>query len=158
MSAAQGLPTESEDAERCAILDALRAFAERRPGLDPRDYGGTMDGWRAYRSDSRSNTRDLQDVRELWRAATWRAGSIRLADVLRPLTDGGRLSWNAERRSLSYTAGQYYATEYRGAVAAALASMLWAATCANHPDLDGDGIRARLRAEFGPGIARRYFN
>lgn len=54
--------------ERQTILNALEAFAASRPGIDPRNYGGGLDGWRAYRAESRSVTRDLKHARILLRA------------------------------------------------------------------------------------------
>lgn len=57
---------------------------------------------------------------------------------------------------VDYTTGQYFPTEYRNAACAVLASVLWhywQAGCKT-----GEEIRKRARAEFGPAIARTWFN
>lgn len=80
---------------------------------------------------------------------------------------------------IHYTAGQYYCTEYRGAVARLLASVLWAwkrdhampapdlvrangdgPQCEVYPGgiSAGDWLRASFRREYGRGIASRYFS
>jgi hypothetical protein len=49
------------------IINALRAFVEQRPGLEPVNYGS----WTSYRQESREVTRDLHDAREILNVARW---------------------------------------------------------------------------------------
>lgn len=82
---------------------------------------------------------------------------------------------------IEYCTGQYFPTEYRRAACAVLASAIWAAMRANMPapreprltrthgtftsehdniegKTPGDWLRSKARAEFGRGIAARWFN
>lgn len=171
---------ESPDNEREQILAALHRWINQRPGLDPRNYGTDCNGWSAYRSESRSITRDLHDARQLLAAVSWRTsiGAKALKDALRH-SYSGRLTWNGE--SLDYCTGQYWPTEFRRAVCAVLASALWAYARDNMPEpvtkqygsasdhpmqtvqlydglRAGDWLRRWARRELGARIARRWFN
>jgi len=111
--------------ERAAMIDALRAFIHQRPGFEPENYYGAPE---AYRSDYGIARKHLQHARELLSAVEY---SGITADVLRGAFRGafsGRLSWEPERRALSYCTGQYFPTEYRAAACDVLASALWAYT------------------------------
>jgi hypothetical protein len=158
--------------DRAAILEALERWIRQRPGLDYGNYGDPV----AYRAEVRSIGRDLQDARALLRAVERR--SITAADLRRAFESAfsGRLSWDGKR--LDYTTGQYWPTEYRRAVAAVLASALWAywrdhcmpAGELMHNSETGEtlyrykGMRASeyirhtAKLELGAPIARRYFN
>lgn len=129
-----------------AILDALDAFVNQRPGMDPHNYGD----WKSYRSESRSITRDLHNYRTLRRAVAWR-DSITAEDLKAAFRAySGRLTCKVEwhqydaatcpgapcgdccdhrgapyRVTLDYCTGQYFPTEYRKAACAVLASALW---------------------------------
>lgn len=120
------------------VLSALEAFINRRPALDWRDYGADENGRAAYRSELRSISKDKK--RAL--AALDEAKGLNpakpdlLADSFRAFS--GRLEWQpTETRThhnsetgetrqvewtgkLSYTAGQYFPTEYRKAAASVL--------------------------------------
>jgi hypothetical protein len=57
---------------------------------------------------------------------------------------------------VDYCTGQYFPTEYRAAACAVLATILWdyiSPECKT-----GNDIRKWARAEFGRGIASRWFN
>lgn len=174
-----------------AIIDALRAFLATRPGFEPGDYSDAA----SYRADVRMATRQRHDAERFLRDVEMR-DSITAEDILRE-AQGGRISlgWSSvcnacwhnpklqhkhERRMVvDYTAGQYYCTEYRGAVARLLASVLWSwkrdhampaaeliRANGNGPQCEvypggisaGDWLRASFRREYGRGIASRYFN
>lgn len=177
------------------ILTALRAFVNQRPGFNWHDYGDAA----SYRGDLRTATRQRRDALELLRWIEWH-GSITGAHILAACTAGGRLSVTVEyepvpaspglaaieRRPVvrvDYCTGQYWCTEFRGAVARFAASVIWdwyrdgmpdgstqgaadgAALWYPHPTRcggprvsAGDWMRATLRREFGPGLARRYFS
>jgi len=56
--------------EKQDIINALYTFAHKRPGLEPRNYISDwrdVEGRRAYNSESRAITRDLQHARVLLR-------------------------------------------------------------------------------------------
>ena len=168
---------------RDAILDALAAWIEQRPGLDPRDYSdGTANGWRAYRSEARSITKDLQHARTLLAACRWRHSMT--VDCLREgfRAFSGRLTLTEKdgRAVLDYCTGQYWPTEYRRAACAVLASAIWHYTreCLPEPAgkdehesalykrpggtpglcSAGDWIRSTLRREFGATIQTRWMD
>lgn len=171
---------------KAQLITELYAFARQRPGLDWRNYfSGWQDtaGRHAYASDVRAIGRDYGDARLLIRAIDLR-DSITAADILAGLERhfAGRLSWNAETESLDYCTGQYWPTEYRKAVCAVCAGVLWAwvrgtsmpvPTYRQHGSAEslpmstearydgksaGDWLRRHFRREFGRGIAGRWFN
>lgn len=109
--------------ERAAMLHALRRFINSRPGFDPANYHTAA----SYRSDTGRAQRDRRDALTLLDAVTYAAGigADQLREAFRSAFSG-RLSWNPDRRALSYCTGQYYPTEYRAAACAVLASALWA--------------------------------
>lgn len=173
------------DTLKASIIAALRAFVNRRPGMDPRNYGD----WSSYRSESRSVTRDKEDALELIRAVEWR-DSISGEDLQKAFRGAfsGRLSCETTvsadgyyTAKLDYCTGQYFPTEYRRAAAAVCASALWdwmrdkampapqESTAPTQPGGWPDGplyegvnagtwLRAKFRAEFGARLANRYFN
>lgn len=146
------------DALKTTLLDALRAFIDQRPGMDPRNYG---DG-RAYRTEARAVQRDRQDALRLLSAVEGAAGisGAALRDAFRAYA--GRLSWDGTR--LDYCTGQYFPTEYRRAACAVLASALWGYARERYQsnlhaaDSAGDWLRRYFRREFGARLARRYFS
>ena len=145
--------------ERAQIIAALYRWIKQRPGLDPRNYGTS---WQAYRHESRSITRDLNQARVLLRAVEWRSSID--AEALKSALKhsySGRLSWNGE--SLDYCTGQYWPTEFRRAVCAVLASALWDYARESGQDKigkgsPGDNLRTWARKEFGRAIGGRWFN
>jgi hypothetical protein len=127
-----------------AILDALSAFMNQRPGLEPGNYishGMDNVGRAAYRAEVRSITKDLHHARELMRAVEL-SDSITADDLLNASTGAfsGRLRiqlhWDVQpdgseslrKAAVNYCTGQYWPTEYRRAVCAVLASALWTYT------------------------------
>ena len=137
------------------LIAKLYAFAAQRPGMEPANYGD----YSSYRSESRSVTRDLHHARQLLRAVEWRE-SITVHAILEALRHSysGRLSLNEETGEVSYCTGQYFPAEFRRAVCAVAASCIWDYTRENNPQLDGNGLRKMLRAEFGATIQRCWFN
>ena len=127
------------------LIEALHAWINKRPGLDPRDYirsWDDKDGRSAYFSEARSITKDLHRARQLLRyvemrdsitaekilkASTWAAGG-RLE--IKPLNDGDGFS-------IDYCVGQYWPTEYRRAVCLVLASAVWDYLRENMPPANG---------------------
>ncbi len=74
------------DTRKQAIINALRAFAEQRPGLDPRNYGSRRD----YCSESRRITQDLADARTLLAYVSGQDAIT--ADMILNADPGGRLT------------------------------------------------------------------
>lgn len=154
-------------ATKTAVIDALHSFINKRPGLDPADY---ISGWndtegrRTYRSESASITKDLNHARTLLNSLAWR-DSITAQDIIDAAKHAfsGRLTIKVNDQgqpSIGYCVGQYYPTEYRKAVAAVAASVLWDYWRSNTVIGDGAGERIRntARKEFGRGLSSRYFN
>ncbi len=158
--------------------------------MDPRNYMT----WTAYRQEYREVLRDKHDAERLL-GVLERAGGITADDILREAGSGGRLTlttdgpYNEGRFGcrVSYCTGQYFATEYRKAVARLAAAVLWAhvrehcmptpcapdgsfsegATREHYPFKDGgkyhilsagDWLRAHFKREFGRRLAARYFD
>ena len=149
------------------IIATLRAFVAQRSGMDWHNYGDAA----SYRAEQRAITRDGKEARELLRAVELR-DSITADDIIKASKSAfsGRLSI-VERDngaiSVDYCAGQYFPTEYRKAVCAVCASVLWDymrdnygagfAQSAGRP-VTGSELRAQFRKEYGRGIASRWFS
>lgn len=154
----------------------LEKFARQRPGLEFANYGDLS----AYRSELRSITKDLHHARALLAACAWRSFT---PDQIRAAfrAFSGRLK--LEERdglpyALNYCTGQYFPTEYRRAVCAVVASLLWDDVRENSMPAPsrvgdmavnhgagiyeglsaGDWLRRYFRREFGRGIASRWFD
>jgi hypothetical protein len=153
---------------RQAIIDALYQFINQRPGLEPgnyiRDWRDT-EGRRAYNQEARSITRDLQTARLLLRQVELREISFPAEKIIEAARHSysGRLSINAAENgavSIDYCTGQYFPTEYRKAVCALCASLLWECKRDDIPatiENKGDYMRKAFRREFGRGIASTWF-
>lgn len=166
------------------ILDTLDSFVNQRPGLDPRDYGGGIEGWRLYRSEARSITKDMHDYYAIRGQIAWRdsitadmlieaferAFSGRLSIEEKPVQNAGYYGVNATFFTLHYTAGQYMPTEYRKAACAVLASAWWKVTRADCPDLEtddagdfagwnpGQWMRLQAKKTFSKSVRLGYFH
>jgi hypothetical protein len=161
-------------ATKTAICNALRGWINQRPGLDYGNYGEPT----SYRAEVRKISRQRADALQLLRAVELR-DSITAAEIAEafPRAFMGRLSLNIAADgsvSFNYGTGQYWCTEYRAAACAVLASVLWSDYRKNLPAPDaeksaegydlyskksaGECMRGQARAEFGRGIASRWFN
>jgi len=147
------------------VISDLRAFVAQRSGIEVSNYcsPGRADpeGWRALQADRRLIGQQGRDARAL--LAYVEASGIDAEALARPLTGSGRLSY--EGGALSYTSGQYFATEYRAAACSALASVAWGFWAEWHkgrfdsPGLDiPKHLRENARLTFGRGLAKRWFN
>jgi hypothetical protein len=153
---------------RQAIIDALYQFINQRPGLEPgnyiRDWRDT-EGRRAYNQEARSITRDLQTARLLLRQIELREISFPAEKIIAAARHSysGRLSINVAENgavSIDYCTGQYFPTEYRKAVCALCASLLWESKRDDIPptiENKGDYMRKAFSREFGRGIASIWF-
>jgi hypothetical protein len=133
-----------------------RAYIAKRPCLDWRNYFSDGLDWRgraAYRSESRRITRQLNDARRLLRFC-----ELYSVNLTAQLIDNSRRLFIDDKGELEYHVGQYWPTEYRAAVARAAASAIWAWWRDECGYDTGDKLRAKARAEFGRGIASRWFN
>ncbi len=152
--------------ERTAIIDALRVWLNRRPGLPFADYcdegrpGNTRpdpEGRKNYAAEMRRLTRDRADGLEMLAQVELR--SIPVEDMLEGFrTYAGRLSWQDGR--LDYTAGQYEPTERREAACAVLKAMLWNYWRADLPP-ETENKRAAIQKQaqraLRPALYRRWF-
>jgi len=139
------------------ILDALRAFVNQRPGLEPANYAGHAD---LYRRDYREGClQPLHDFRKLLGAVRWRDSLS--ADDLREAfrrAFGGRLRLRDDG-SIRYTPGQYGAVEYRRAACAVLAEAMWTYWLEDAPEVNTRHYMTRTaRRELGRAIANRWFD
>ena len=143
------------------IITALYTFANKRPGLDPRDYIRSYDdseGRSTYYAEARNITRDLHHSRALLRRVE--LSGITAAEIITASREAfsGRLTITATDDGvvkIDYCIGQYFPTEYRKAVASVCARALW-----NYWKTDANGadrIRNTARREFPRAIARAYF-
>lgn len=158
------------DQSRAAILAALSAWIEQRPGLEPGNYGS----WSDYRAEGRRITRQRDDARTLLVAVQWRRSidASTLLEAFRAFS--GRLSVTLAHdvpgtvtAALDYCTGQYWPTEYRAAACAVLAAALWAYYRSACPSADalepaglspGSWIRCALADEFGAPLASRWMD
>lgn len=162
--------------DKSKIIDALRAFINKRPGLEYANYGSGS----AYRRESHSITRDKHQALRLLRDIELR-DSITADDIINASesTFSGRLSIHCEgdQVRVDYCVGQYWPTEYRKAVAAVCASVLWdwkrdqampkgqlvhnsetGETTERYNGLRaGDWLRQSFAREYGRTIASRWF-
>ena len=143
--------------ERGEILAALLKFARQRPRLEFGNYGKPY-FTEAYRTSARRITAQLRDARKLLRAVEMLPGIT--AELIKEgfRACSGRLSWDGRR--LDYCTGQYWPTEYRAAVCAVLALVLWdffrdgvPTGTANR----GEYIRAAATRQLGRPLAVRWF-
>jgi len=144
------------------IIDALYTFANKRPGLEPRDYIRRWDdseGRATYRAESRNITKDLNHARALLRRLE--LSGITAEEIIEASKEAfsGRLTISATDDGIvkvSYCVGQYFPTEYRKAVASVCARALWSYW--REDSKTADSIRQLARREFPRAIARAYFN
>ena len=197
-------PVSATKQEICSLL---RAFVNQRPGLDFANYGDASTYRSELRGITRQRKEALELLRacELRDSITaedmregFRAFSGRLSLVNRYKVNGKGAFYTldaakkqAEKHApavvsieafpaLEYCAGQYFPTEYRAAVAAVCASVLWAymRECMPVPVVKqygkagepmetvqlydglraGEWLRRHFRREFGRGIQSRWFN
>ncbi len=153
------MATTTTTPDRAAILSGLRRFIAQRSGIDARNYirgPGDSDGRAAFMSDYRGILRDGRDARRLLEWIESRESIT--ADDIASRAHGGRLELTDDRREWHYTAGQYFAAEYRAAAARLLAGVVWDYLADGYPADGGDAIRRRARQIFGRGVASRYFS
>jgi len=144
------------------IITALYAFIAQRPGLEYGNYGEPI----SYRAEVRAIGRDLTQARQLIRDVELRA-SITADDIIDASKHAysGRLTITASddgKISVDYCTGQYFPTEYRKAVCAVMASVLWnwkRTQCMPAGTAKpGDYLRTSFKREYGRGMAARWFN
>ena len=150
-------------ANKQVIIDNLRGFIAQRSGIDARNYISHWQdtaGRAALRADQRTITKHGKHARELLRHVEL---SGITAQELVDESKGKRLEIS-EDGSVTYIAGQYFATEYRAGVCAVLASALWNyyrddfAALKRKDESDGDAIRRKFKTMFGRSIANAWFN
>lgn len=169
------------EANKELVINALRKWIAQRPGLEFGNYGDAS----AYRSEMRSITKDRHHAEQLLGQVAWR-DSITGAQIIEAAKHAysGRLSITVCDGSVTidYCTGQYWPTEYRRAVCAVLAAVLWDYWRDNMPaatgkkylrnsegkeigsvDLHGglspgDWLRKKAKQELGRSVGSRWFN
>lgn len=139
--------------QKTTAIENLNKWIKQRPGLDFGNYGDI----KSYRAELRGITKDYQDARELLAFVAMRDGIS--ADDLIAASErafAGRLTIDPVSGEISYCTGQYWPTEYRASACAVLARAIWDYYACGHDT--GESIRKAARAEFGRGIASRWFN
>lgn len=146
--------------DKSTAVEMLRRYIGQRSGIIrgnyQRDYRDA-DGYRAFVADYREILRDGRDARRMLEFVAGRDG-ITAADILAARNGNGRLEFTttaAGRLCLDYTAGQYFATEYRAAACNMLAGLIrrYYREGGNTPEF----IRRELTGIFGRGIVSRWF-
>ncbi len=136
-------------------VNLCRAYIAKRPCLDWRDYmrdGRDNEGRATLLRESRAITQQLKDARALLRFC-----ELYSVNLTAQLTDKSRRLFIDDNGALEYHVGQYWPTEYRAAVARAAASAIWD-YWRDECGYNADVIRLKARAQFGRGIASRWFN
>jgi len=162
------------DNHKAAILGALENYAAKRPGFEPGNYATRA----VYASEMRAAVRDLHVARRLIREVALH-DSITAADILAAAKSGRvTLIPGPYGCTVSYCTGQYFAVEFRPAIARLMAEVLWhwtrehampapmlhhnsetGETVERHNGLRaGDWLRRHFRKQFGASIARRFFD
>jgi len=146
--------TTTQTPETINAAALLYSFAHRRPGLDPRDYGGGREGWLSYRRESAEISRDLNDFRELY-ALAWDILGDKLPELIATYlaNNSGRLTLKGN--ALEYITGQYFPTEYRPAASRCLVSLIWRKFAEQYET--GDQIRKAIRRRVSRRVANNYF-
>jgi len=144
------------------IITAIRKFVAQRSGIEYANYqtGDWKASREAFMGDYRPILRAGRDARVLLAAVSGRDGitAENIVDASKSAYSG-RLEILAGDTTVAidYTTGQYFPTEYRNAACAVLATALWHYAAAQGYKT-GNEIRKWARAEFGRGIASRWFN
>ena len=140
------------------IIAALYAFLNQRGGLEFCNYGDVS----AYRAEQRSITKDGHQARQLIRDVELR-DSITADDIIAASKGAysGRLTIVTRDDgavAIDYCTGQYFPTEYRRAVCAVMAAVLWdwkRTQCMPAPTYQmGDGVSFKTRSEADAYAAR----
>jgi hypothetical protein len=143
---AQTTPTKAE------IIAAMRAHIGQRSGIDFRNYGDRD----SFMGDYRPMLREGREARKMLRFVELR-DSITADNILAACKQAfsGRLTYNAAKKRFDYCTGQYFATEYRAAACAVLASVIWDYFRDSYPTRDR--IEKEVRGYLGRGIVSRWF-
>lgn len=139
-----------------AMVNALYAFINQRSRMDGRDYGSSRE---AFMGDYRPMLRHGKQARTMLRAVELRESITAEALLAASRAYSGRLQFVDKGNgsvAIEYTTGQYFPTEYRCAACAVLSQALWDFW---QPDYKtADEIRKIAKREFGPAIAKTWFN
>ncbi len=135
-------------------LQILTEFVNKRPGFSFADYGDI----KAYGQDYRMSLQQRNDFYDLKQALQTLALSQANGLVYKALQDSnGRLQINKAGTGLVYHVGQYEPTEYRGAAARLLASVLWEYIRETKPEYNAEQIRKATRKILRTRSAKQYF-
>ena len=139
--------------EKHTIIAALQQFIAGPPSLRSANYGSRS----SYNADVRAVRRDKQDAERLISAVACiqDISADDLKDGFRAFS--GRLQWNGEY--LEYTPGQYRPTEYRKAVCAVCAGVVWRHFAKAPEYKTGPEVRQAVETYLrNPAMCKRWFN
>jgi hypothetical protein len=141
------------------IIESLRKFIAGRSGIDFRNYSDRESAMQDYRVILRHG----KDARAMLRVVE--LSSMTAEELLAGFcAHSGRLTYT-EGKGCDYTAGQYYATEYRAAACAVLARAIGQAVIddfnANKTSITlgtaRDHLLRHAKRNLGRAIAGRWF-
>lgn len=145
--------------DKSHMIEALRKHISGRSGMDWRNYGDRASALEDYRKILRHG----KDARAMLRCVE--LSSLTAEELAAGFTAySGRLTY-APAKGCEYTAGQYYATEYRAAACAVLANAIGQAIMdefnANKTPITlgsaKDHLMRYAKRNLGRGIAERWF-
>lgn len=152
--------TQTQTNTELNVTQLLVNFANKRPGLNPRDYISDwqdVEGRLIYMRESREITKDLHDFTELYRACNFMIPDLEKRIKSYLLNSSDRLTLT-ESGKLQYITGQYFPTEYRPAAARVLSSILWRYVCEAYNLQTGGEIREKLKKIVSRRVMKNYFN
>lgn len=151
--------------EKTQVIETLQKWINQRPGLDPRNYGTGIEGFRAYQCESRAITKDLHDARSLLAQVGWRGITAEQIIEAAKQSYSGRLEIKRTDKGIEidYCTGQYWPTEYRRAVCVVLRNTLWdyfreSLIQARGVSPKKDELQAYIKREVGSRMFNRWFN
>jgi hypothetical protein len=129
--------------DRLKLVESIKALAKERAKFDKADYGVApgqcadrkvwFDGFNAMKSDYRLYSKPAAFNRKFVKSGQLETLLNQLSDADIQRAFSGRLSINADSQ-LEYCTGQYYPTEFQGALKSALESLIASANRLN-PEL-----------------------
>jgi hypothetical protein len=150
--------------EKTQVLEAVSKWIHKKPGLDPRNYGTGIEGFRAYQCESRAITKDLHDARSLLAQVGWRGVTAEHIIEAAKQSYSGRLTLQKTDQGyeIDYCTGQYWPTEYRRAVCVVMRDVLWDYFRQNLIDSRGKisckgELQAYIKREVGSRMFNRWF-
>lgn len=147
--------TQHTETDRLNLLDALTKHVNKRTGMNCRDYGMGIEGWKAFRTEYNQVLRDGKDARALINFIASRPMLFN-AELLFSNSDrSDRLTYTKTLQEWEYCVGQYWPTEYRSSVCRWGRDVITQAYRAE--GYDYPAIKKQVTGYLGRGIVKRWF-